>query len=111
VPRFTAALRDWGSEHFAATLKREILALGPSDLLLHRVTTQGGLVDGAGIDATILDTTEDDGALVVRVGIFFTEVVGGCSCGDEPASSQAYCEVQLRIDKDTAEAHIGLPEG
>ena len=28
----------------------------------------------------------------------------GCSCGDEPMESNAYCEVKVLIDKDSAEA-------
>jgi hypothetical protein len=43
----------------------------------------------------------------VHVGVFFREIVGGCSCGDEPFAADGYCEIELRIDKETAEARIG----
>ena len=108
MPKFTGALRDWTSERFAATLKRELLALDPADLPLHGVTTQGGIVDDTGIDATILGATDDDLAIRVTVGVLFTEIVGGCSCADEPAPTNTYCEMRITIDKATAEAQLSV---
>ncbi|MDQ7074552.1 MAG: hypothetical protein Q9O24_05235 [Gammaproteobacteria bacterium] len=38
------------------------------------------------------------------MGSFFSEIVSGCCCGDEPTMSEnAYCELQLLIDPESAE--------
>lgn len=111
MPKFTDSLRAWTTDRFAATLRRELLSLGPVDLQLHQGTTQGGIVDDTSIDATVLGTTEDDRSIRVRVGVFFTEVVGGCSCGDPPVAGSAYCELLIAIDKRTAEARLSVAEG
>ena len=43
-----------------------------------------------------------------KVGVFFNEIIGGCSCGDDPLSENAYCELQVSIDKVTAEAEFSV---
>jgi hypothetical protein len=49
--------------------------------------------------------------ICARVGIFFNEVVGGCSCGDDPLSVNAYCKIQVSIDRASAEAEFAvIPE-
>jgi hypothetical protein len=107
MPRLANALRDWGTDGFAATLKRELLALGPGALPLHLGTTQGGIVDDSALDATVLAFEDEGERIGVRIGCFFTEVVGGCSCGDDPMPAHAYCELRVSIDKATGEAEIG----
>jgi len=50
---------------------------------------------------------EDEGARIgVRIGCFFSEIVGGCSCGDDPVPAQAYCDLKIMIDKATGETEI-----
>jgi hypothetical protein len=91
------------SKSFARELKREIEGLESGVLPLHRGTFQGGQVDDRDISATIVSVAERADVILARVGVFFNEVVGGCSCGDDPSSENAYCEIQVRIDKETGE--------
>lgn len=102
------SLRAWGGDAFAATLKRELGALPSGALPLHPGTTQGGYVDDGDIAVTVLDATEDARCIQARVGVFFTEVVPSCSCGDEPLAVNAYCAVRIGIDRDTAEATFAV---
>jgi len=106
VPRFPKALRAWKSDAFGPTLKGEIEAMTADTLPLHAGTSQGGLVDDGKLAATVLTVADDERFIVADVGIFFSEIVGGCSCGDEPESINAYCRMRIRIDKTTAEARI-----
>jgi hypothetical protein len=108
MPRFPAALTAWGSDAFGRVLKEEVESLSPGTLPLHLGVLQGGFVDDSDIAATVLTSREDEGSILVDVGIFFTEIVGGCSCGDEPEAINSYCRLRIRIDKSSAEAHIGL---
>jgi len=108
MTKLTEVLADWGTNRFAQTIKREILALPPGTLPLQRAVTQGGIVQDGATDATLLAFEEDDQAIHCRLGIFFTETVGGCSCGDEPFTTEHYCEIRLHIDKASAAADFSL---
>ena len=106
--RLIRTLNDWQSGAFTATLKGEIENLPPGSLPLEQGTSRGGHVDDSDITATVLNITDKVHVVQASVGIFFTEIVGGCSCGDDPMSENAYCELRLTIDKHTAEAKITL---
>jgi hypothetical protein len=87
---------------FAETLTREIAALAPGSLPL--VGEQGGRIDEADIGVTLLSQRADANRVDAVIGLFFTEVVGGCSCGDDPFVSQGYLELRLSIDRATGVA-------
>lgn len=98
VTKLPGSMRDWKSDAFSRTLKRELEDLGSGELPLDQATTQGGYVDDSDITATILGVVEQDAAIVARVGIFFTEIVINCGCGADPMPVTAYCELQVAID-------------
>ena len=105
--RLPATLEAWGGGAFPAALKRELRALPAGSLPLQRGTAQGGLVDDSDIAVTLLQATEEPAVLRLRIGVFFTEVVGGCSCGDDPVAANAYCELGLEIDRHDATVRFG----
>ncbi len=92
------SLRAWNTDAFAATLKADILGLGAGVLPLHEAAA-GGCIDEGNIGITVLGSRDSKTEIHVNVGVFFAEVIGGCSCGDEPAASNAYCELRVSIDK------------
>jgi hypothetical protein len=106
APKFPKSLRAWQTDAFDRTLKGEVEDMNGQTLPLSAGTSQGGFVDDHRITATVLTVTDDECSIVADVGVFFTEIVAGCSCGDEPDSINAYCRMQIRIDKTTAEAEI-----
>lgn len=108
MPKLVNALRDWKSDTFALTLKREIEGLRPGTLPLVEAAGQGRYPDDGDVAVTVLRTGEDEGAIEAGVGVFFTAVVGSCGCGDEPYGENAYCELLVRIDKATAEAEFAV---
>lgn len=111
MTRLNLPLNDCRSGLFARQLKHELEHLQPGTLPLEQATTQGGQVDDSNISATVVEAREDGDWIRARVGIFFNEVVGGCSCGDDPLSVNAYCQIQVSIDKASAEAEFAvLPE-
>ena len=80
-------------------LKIELVRLFREGLLpLDGFTRQGGLVDSAGISVTLLSTVPEGNIVQVRIGVFFQEIVGGCSCGDDPYLANGYGELNLRVD-------------
>ncbi|MDP1527232.1 MAG: hypothetical protein Q8M20_15610 [Rhodocyclaceae bacterium] len=104
------SLQAWPDSQFAAILKAEIQALPPGSLPLAEGGALGGYVDDASIEATVLRYSELPDTLLAEVGIFFGEILAGCSCGDEPEIQNSYCELNVRINKHTALAHFSLRE-
>ena len=102
------SLADLGSDRLAETLRREILALPPASPLLQRAASQGGIVQDGVRDATVLRIERRGTSATARVGIFFTEVVGGCSCGDGPFTADGYCELLIRMQEGGSEAEVGF---
>lgn len=100
--------RVWSEESFARTLKQELENLPQGSLPLARATTQGGYVDDANICCSILSFESRGTTIRAKVGVFFTEIVIGCGCGDDPFEQNAYCEMMVEIDKHTASANTRI---
>jgi hypothetical protein len=111
VIRLTRSLAAWGSPEFASVLKEELAALGTEQLPLQQgLATTSYALDG-NLSARIIRVGDDDGHIQVRAGLFYSDVISGCSCADDPTpidEQNEYCEVQLVIDKLTAETRIEL---
>ncbi len=98
------SLAQWPGDNFKVTLKQELEALPPSSLPLHLGTQRGGQADDESISVLVNIVKEQADTIEVHIGVFFYEIMGGCSCGDEPPSENTYCEILVIIDKGTAEA-------
>ena len=99
MPELPHSLSAWNSPAFAQTLKSELEHLLPGTLPLDKGVTQGGMVDDSEITATIINFHDSATLIQAKVGIFFTEIVINCGCGDDPMPTNAYCEMQVLIDK------------
>ena len=106
--KLVQSLRDYGTEVFAQTLKQEIHNLGPGVLPLQQGVSQGGFVDDSDLTVTVSQILEDENLIHATLGIFFTEIVINCGCGADPMPQNAYCELQVAIDKKTAEAQFAV---
>lgn len=110
-PTLPDSVRAWRSPDFEAVLKREIAALDPAALPLQQALSVSSHVAERPIQATILASGEKNGRITVKAGIFYTGIVAGCSCADDPTpmSGQAeYCLVRFDIDPATGEATVTL---
>ena len=85
--------------------------MGPGALPLNKGTSGGGMVDDSHISAMPLSSADDERSITADVGVFFTEVLAACSCGEEPTETNAYCQLRIRIDKATGEAEIQVLPG
>lgn len=108
--KLSDSLRAWDTAEFNHSFKREIQGLPSGTLPLQARGMQNGLVDDSDLSLTILQSVEAKEVLKIKAGVFFSEVIGGCSCGDEPAAENAYCEIWVCIHKNTAETSIFLAE-
>ena len=83
----------------AQTIARALEALPPGELPLQACCSQGGWVDDSQLAVSVLELRPDTHCVVARVGVFFTELVGGCNCHDDPAQVNAYGVFEIRIER------------
>jgi len=111
--RFDKALRVWGDPGFEEALKQEIEQMDVDTLPLQQCLSVGNYVSDTPITVLIQNVTEYGTVIRVKAGIIFQGVLGGCSCAGDPteaSDSNEYGEIQLDIDKNTAEAVVTLVE-
>jgi hypothetical protein len=109
--QLTKALHTWGSHDFREVLKKEIEELNADQLPLQQGLSVGSYALGDKIEARVISAQEHDGCIRARVGIFYSGIIAGCSCADDPTPVEPqpeYCEVRIDIDRKTAEATIVL---
>ena len=95
------SLAAWGTAEFNATLKEE-LAQHAAQLPLQQGLTGSSQVVDTPITVLINHAEEAEGALHIRVGVFYEGRIGGCSCADDPtpiSENTEYCEMSLIVNK------------
>lgn len=109
--RLSNALNALGTPEFEAVLKQEIARLDARDLPLQQALTRSSHVSDRALQAMVLGVHEDDDRIRVRTGIFFTGVIAGCSCADDPTpidELNEYCVLQFDIDRANGDATVTL---
>lgn len=109
--RLPNSLNVWGTPEFEAVLKQEIEQLDASALPLQQGLSVSSHVTDRPFQAMIIGASEDVGLLRVKAGIFYTGMIAGCSCADDPTpidELNEYCVVQFDIDTTTAETTVTL---
>lgn len=109
--RLSKALSAWQTPEFNAVLKEEIEQLGADRLPLQQGLSRTSQVTEGRPGAVILRVTEEPDCLRVKAGLFYAGIIAGCSCADDPTpidEQTEYCELQIDIDKNTAETTITL---
>lgn len=109
--RLDQSLQAWGTPDFHAVFKQEIAQLGIDHLPLQQGLSTGNYVIDAPITVVINSAAKVKNVIRVQAGIFYTGVIGGCSCADDPSPSgetNEFCEVQFDIDMISAETLIVL---
>ncbi len=109
--RFTKSMAAWNTPAFQETLKQEIAALDEQHLPLQQSLTASSRVSDSPIQAVILNVAEEAGVVRVKAGIFYSGVIAGCNCADDPSpidEQNEHCVVQFLIDRLSAEASVTL---
>lgn len=105
------SLLAWRTSDFNRILKHEVEQLNASQLPLQQGLTVGSYALDNKLEVVILAATETAELIRVKIGIFYTSIIAGCSCADDPTpvdENSEYCEMQLDIDKVTAETAVTL---
>ncbi|MET0068121.1 MAG: glucosamine--fructose-6-phosphate aminotransferase [Candidatus Thiodiazotropha sp.] len=109
--RLKQVLQAWGSERFEAMLKQALESLPHHELPLQQGLQHSSQVSEEPIQVMILNMTESAGRINVRLGVFYSGVIAGCNCADDPTpvdTVSEYCVLGLDIDRGTAEAAVVL---
>jgi hypothetical protein len=109
--RLTRALNAWGTPEFNDILRREIETLHSGQLPLQQGLSSSSHALDDRVRAMIISVTDEAGVIRAKAGIFYSGIVAGCGCADDPTpvtEESEYCLVELAIDKTTAETTVVL---
>lgn len=110
---FRKSLDAWNQPDFEAVFKQEVRDLEPESLPLTSGLTRSNSVVGSEIDPVIYRADETEGSVCIKAGIFYSGVIAGSCCADDPTppcEQTEYCELQFDINKRTAQVTIVLLE-
>ena len=104
-------LATWPTSEREAALKRALEGLDAACLPLQQALTQGSQVTAEPFQVMVLTTAETEDALEARVGVFFTSLLGGCQCADDPTPLDPlpeYAQIEVTIQRETGMARLSL---
>mgnify|MGYP001822656941 CR=1 FL=1 len=107
----TNSLSTWGTPEFTGAFSDEVGSLNSEQLPLQQGLMQSSHISDSGFSVVILNSSETSNAISVKTGIFYSGVIAGSCCSDDPTplnEQTEYCELQIEISKSTAEAKITL---
>ena len=109
--RLAESLKAWGTPEFSEVLKQEIEQLDAGLLPLQQGLSVSSHVSERPFTAMILGVAEEASLIRVKAGIFYTGVIAGCSCADDPTpigELNEYCVVLLEIARTSAAVTVTL---
>jgi len=110
--KLNKTLSAWQTDVFSTVLKNELESTSGTLLPLQAGLQQGSYVaEDDGFKVMLIKAQDDDQQIQAKIGIFYTSIIAGCACSDDPTpldTCNEYCEVLLVIDKTTAEAELNL---
>jgi hypothetical protein len=105
------SLGSWNTPRFSDTLKQELEQVDPNALPLQDGLAISSHALDEKISVRIISLADDPKQILVKIGVFYTGVIAGCSCADDPTPIEPqneYCEMLIAIDRSTAEASVQL---
>ena len=110
--KLAKSLNAWGTPGFNDILKKEIESLDAQYLPLQQGLSYSSHATNSDFNIMIISAHEDDSFLHVKAGVFYSGVIAGCSCADDPTpvpEQSEYCEISVDIRKTSAQTSISLP--
>ena len=109
--KLTESRKHWNTDRFKDTFLHEAEKLTVSDLMLQQGLSQSSYARESGHKLTLLSASETEDSIIIKAGIFYTGIIMGCHCADDPSPNNEvseYCEVTLAIRKSDASTTISL---
>jgi hypothetical protein len=101
----------WGHPDFNGAFKAEVEQLPHDALPLQQGLALSSYVSHEPFKVMVISSSEDDRHIHVKAGVFYSGIIAGCSCADDPTPTDVqaeYCDLQFDIDKQGGETHITL---
>ncbi|MCW8825809.1 MAG: hypothetical protein OQK78_05220 [Gammaproteobacteria bacterium] len=102
------SLRDWNTDAFEQSLKSEVERFRRDVLPLHDAIENLNSVVDNDLGVTFISATDNENAIHAKVGVYFAEAVSCCSCGESEPIEEAYCEMDITIDKSSGDAQFAV---
>jgi len=110
----TQSRAAWGSDGFNEVFRKELESVSTDELPLQEGLSLGSAVSGEPFRAMVISITEEPETVRVKAGIFYSGIIAGCSCSDDPTPTDLqaeYCEVECLLNTTTGETAITLIDG
>lgn len=105
------SLKALDSPSFAEVFKNEVANLKAGSLPLQECITQGSFTNEGDVSVVVLSISKAPDVVSIKAGIFYSSVIAGCSCADDPTPVDElteYCELLFDINRETSEVVISL---
>ena len=105
------SVQAWGNENFPSVFKEEVCKLDPNLLPLQQGLRYSSMANAESLSVIILNMAEDTDELKIKTGLFYTGIIAGCNCADDPTpvdEINEYCEALFCIDRIAATATVSL---
>lgn len=105
------SVKAWNSHDFELVLKKELKALGLDHLPLQKGLSSSSVALDHNISFVVLRSHECNDLVTVKMGAFYTGIISGCSCSDDPTPTDEvneYCEFEVTINLADGKASIAL---
>ena len=109
--RLEKSVAAWQTPVFEEVFKCEVGRLGMEQLPLQQALSQGSYASNKHLKVLVMNTVDRQESIQVKAGIFYTGILPGCACTDDPAPDNEYteyCEVLFSIDLQTALSTVSL---
>ena len=108
---FNSLLKYWGTPEFDSQFKKEVGNLTVKELPLQKGLSVSSIALDTTLKVLVLKKEEEEGILKVKAGVFYTGVIAGCNCTDDPSpmdEQSEYCEIEVSINKLRGDAKVIL---
>lgn len=109
--KLSQTAQAFDSADFKKIAKEEIQNIDPEFLPLQQGLSHSSYVADTAISVIILNFNEENNTLHIKTGVFYSGIIAGCSCSDDPTpvdEQNEYCELQFEVNKKTAETSVKL---
>lgn len=107
----TDSLKAWNTADFNQRFKSEVEHLPAIELPLQQGLSQTSYVSDEPFSVMVLSTSDDPSSIHVKAGAFYSGIIAGCSCEDDPTPMNTiteHCEMQFDIDKRNGNTSVTL---
>lgn len=105
--------KAWKSPKFEEILVKEVSSLGLKYLPLQKGLSSSSVALDHSLKIILLSKKEKKNSATINMGAFYTGIISGCSCADDPTpvdEVNEYCEIIVSINLKNGQSTIVLVE-